>query len=81
MSDKRQKSQLVLAFREEDRSEAPMASAEGIESLAAKRTTESPAIGEQLMEVELMGCKPPDPNRPFGDLAGGQVCGVSHRLK
>jgi hypothetical protein len=32
-------------------------------------------------DVELMGCKPPDPNRPFGDLAGGQVCGASHRLK
>ncbi len=37
MSDKRQKNQLVLAFPEESRSEAPKASAEGTESLAAKR--------------------------------------------
>jgi len=50
MSDKRQKNQLVLAFAEEGRSEAPRTSAEGIESLAAKRQSESPAIGEQLME-------------------------------
>ena len=50
MSDKRQKNQLVLAFMEESRSEAPRASVEGTESLAAKRQSESPAIGEQLME-------------------------------
>src|SRR5580658_1961310 len=52
MSDKRQKNQLqmVLAFTEESRSEAPRVSAEGTESLAVKRGTESPAIGEQLME-------------------------------
>src|SRR5215470_17303021 len=59
MSDKRQKNQLVLAFREESRSESPMASAEGTESFAAKRRTESPAIGEQLMEevCERENCK------------------------
>jgi RNA-directed DNA polymerase len=59
MSDKRQKNQLVLAFREESRSEAPRASAQGTESLAAKRRTESPAIGEQLMEevCEQENCK------------------------
>ena len=59
MSDKRQKNQLVLAFMEESRSEAPRASAEGTESLAAKRGTESPAIGEQLMEevCERENCK------------------------
>jgi len=59
MSDKRQKNQLVLAFHEESRSEAPTASAEGTESLAAKRRTESPAIGEQLMEevCERENCK------------------------
>jgi RNA-directed DNA polymerase len=59
MSDKRQKNQLVLAFREESRSEAPMASAEGTESLAAKRGTESPAIGERLLEevCEQENCK------------------------
>ena len=50
MSDKRQKNQLVLAFPEEDRSEAPTASGGGTESHMAKRRTESPAIGEQLME-------------------------------
>src|SRR5580698_8961147 len=41
---------MVLAFTEESRSEAPRVSAEGTESLAVKRGTESPAIGEQLME-------------------------------
>jgi RNA-directed DNA polymerase len=50
MSDRRQKNQLVLAFLEESRGEAPMASKEGTESLKAKRRTESPAIGERLME-------------------------------
>jgi RNA-directed DNA polymerase len=50
MSDKRQKNQLVLAFAEENRGEAPKGLREGTESLAAKRRTESPAIGEQLME-------------------------------
>ena len=58
-SDKRQKNQLVLVFREESRSEAPIASAEGTESRVAKRMTESPAIGEQLMEevCERENCK------------------------
>jgi len=28
-----------------------------------------------------MGCKSPDPNRPFGDLAGGRVGGANRRLK
>jgi RNA-directed DNA polymerase len=50
VSDKRQKNQLELAFTDESRSEAPRAAAEGTESLAAKRGTESLAIGEQLME-------------------------------
>ena len=50
MSDKRQKNQLVLAFLDESRSEAPRVSGEGTESLAGKRGTESPAIDEQLME-------------------------------
>jgi RNA-directed DNA polymerase len=59
MSDKRQKNQLVLAFLAEDTGEAPRAAAEGIESLTAKRRTESPAIGEQLMEevCERENCK------------------------
>jgi len=50
MDDRRQKNQLVLAFMEEGRSEAPRASAEGTESSAGKRGTESPAIAERLME-------------------------------
>lgn len=59
MSDKRQKTQLVLAFMEESRSEAPTASVEGTESLAAKRGAESPAIIERLMEevCERENCK------------------------
>ena len=50
MSDKRQKNQLVLAFTEEGRSEAPKASQGGTESFTAKRETERPASHEQLME-------------------------------
>ena len=59
MSDKRQKNQLVLAFREEGRGEAPRTSLEGTESLTAKRGAESPAIGEPLMEevCERENCK------------------------
>ena len=58
-SDKRQKNQLVLAFTEESRSEAPTASAEGTESPAAERSAESSAIGEPLMEevCERENCK------------------------
>jgi RNA-directed DNA polymerase len=50
MSDKRQKNQLVLAFAERDRSEAPKATQEGTESLTAKCATERPARQGQLME-------------------------------
>jgi len=59
MSDKRQKNQLGLAFREESRSEALKASTEGTESLAAECRAESPAIGERLMEevCERENCK------------------------
>jgi len=51
-SDKRQKNQLqmVLAFQDERRSEAPRVSMEGTESTVAKRSTESPAREQQLME-------------------------------
>jgi hypothetical protein len=45
MSDKRQKNQLELAFTDESRSEAPRVSAEGTESLAVERGTESLAYG------------------------------------
>jgi RNA-directed DNA polymerase len=59
MSDRRQKNQLELAFMAEDTGEAPTAAEEGTESLTAKRRTESPAIGEQLMEevCERENCK------------------------
>src|SRR6202158_4783609 len=50
MSDKRQKNQLVLAFTEEGRSEAPKTLQEETESLTAKCETERPASHEQLME-------------------------------
>lgn len=51
MSDKRQNNQLVLAFTEMSRSEAPRDSAEGTEALMAKREAESKAGSEQLMEA------------------------------
>ena len=59
MNDKRPNNQLVLAFWDESRSEAPRVSMEGTESFAAKRGTESPAIGEQWMEevCERENCK------------------------
>ncbi len=59
MSDKRQKNQLVLAFGDESRSEAPRVSGEGTESLAAKCRTESPALGEPMREevCEQENCK------------------------
>lgn len=50
MNAKRQKNQLVLAFAERDRSEAPKAPREGTEALTAKCDTERPASHEQLME-------------------------------
>ena len=56
MSDKRPNNQLVLAFAEVSRSEAPRDSVEGTESFAAERNAESPASNEQLME-EVCGRK------------------------
>jgi len=56
MSDKRPNNQLVLAFAEVSRSEAPRDSVAGTESFAAKREAESPASSEQLME-EVCGRK------------------------
>jgi RNA-directed DNA polymerase len=52
MSDKRQKNrlQMLLAFLEERRSEAPRAPGKGTESFTADWETESPARAEQLME-------------------------------
>ena len=55
MSDKRPNNQLVLAFAEMSRSEAPRDSVAGTETLVAKREAESPAR-EQLME-EVCGRK------------------------
>ena len=59
MDDKRQKSQLELAWGEEDRGEAPKIIPPGTESSAAKRGTENPAITESLMEeiCERENCK------------------------
>ena len=59
MSDKRQKNQLVLAFTEMSRSEAPRDSAEGTEALMAKREAESKADSERLMEevCEWQNCE------------------------
>src|ERR671927_474851 len=51
MSDKRQNNQLVLAFAETSRSEAPRDSVEGTETLMAKCEAESKADSEQLMEA------------------------------
>jgi len=56
MNDKRPNNQLVLAFAEVSRSEAPRGSVAGIESFAVKREAESPASSEQLME-EVCGRK------------------------
>ena len=56
MSDKRQKNQLVLAFTEMSRSEAPRDSGEGTEALMAKREAERTASSEQLTE-EVCGRK------------------------
>ena len=56
MSEKRPNNQLVLAFAEVSRSEAPRDSVEGTESSVAKRDAESPASSEQLME-EVCGRK------------------------
>ena len=50
MGDKRQNNQLLLAFAGEWRGEAPNDLGAGTESFTVKRGTESPAIGEQLME-------------------------------
>ncbi|HZE70232.1 MAG TPA: group II intron reverse transcriptase/maturase, partial [Pyrinomonadaceae bacterium] len=59
MSDKRQKNQLVLAFADTSRSEAPRSTGEGTESLMAQRRAESPASIEPLMEIvcERSNCK------------------------
>ena len=51
MGGKRQKNQMLLAFMQESRGEAPTAGMGGTEPPAAKRDTESPAEDERLMEV------------------------------
>jgi RNA-directed DNA polymerase len=50
MSDKRPKIQKKLAFSPETKGEAPKTGSEGTESLAAKRSAESPAETERMME-------------------------------
>jgi RNA-directed DNA polymerase len=58
-NDKRQKNQMLLAFLDESRSEAPRVSSEGTEATVAKRGTENPAKEQQLMEevCERGNCK------------------------
>jgi RNA-directed DNA polymerase len=53
MSGKRQNHQLKLDFESEARSETPSVVSEGTETLAADRTTESPAGTDMLMEEVL----------------------------
>jgi hypothetical protein len=50
MRQKTQYKQLLLAFAAEDRGETPGSDRKGTEPLAAKRTPESPAAEERLME-------------------------------
>lgn len=59
MSGKRQKTQLVLAFADDGRGEAPEVTSEGTEPRAAGRGDESPASNEQWMEraCERENCK------------------------
>jgi len=75
MSDRWPKIQMELAFPPEPKGEAPTVSREGTESLAAKRISESPAIGEPLMEevCEQENCK------QAGTLATGKQSGPSSR--
>jgi RNA-directed DNA polymerase len=51
MGGRRQKNQMLLAFMQESRGEAPRACVGGTEPPVAKRETESPAEDERLMEV------------------------------
>src|ERR1700676_4835158 len=87
MSDKRQKNQLVLAFTEEGRSEAPTISQEGTESLTAKCETERPASHEQLMEevCERENCwqayKRVKANKGSSGIDGMKVGELSNYLK
>jgi RNA-directed DNA polymerase len=50
MNGKRQKIQYSLALEPVDRGGTPVSSSKGIEPFVAKRTAESPASAEQLME-------------------------------
>jgi RNA-directed DNA polymerase len=57
-TDKRQKNQYSLAFTEESRGAAPMASVGGTESELAKRRAESPTTEQWMEEVcERENCK------------------------
>ena len=50
MGRKRQKTQLMLAFAAEDRSESPSAASEGTERPVVKQTSENPTQVASLME-------------------------------
>ena len=74
MSGKRQKTQqLQLAFMSEGRGEAPMADVPGTEPLAAKRSTESPAGTETLMEAVCSRKNLSRPGRSRGRVGMGRV--------
>jgi hypothetical protein len=64
MSDKRQKNQLVLAFTEEGRSEAPKASQQGTE-------TAHRAEGPVALQAENPGTDATDARHPSGTNAEG----------
>ena len=84
MDDERQNNQLVLAFLEESRSEAPRVSKEGTESSTAKRQAERPAISEQWMEevCERENCKqalaPVKANKGSAGMDGMTEIGRAH---
>src|SRR5215470_14792692 len=52
------------------------------QEMGARRGSGYPFCGWHAgTDINLMGCKSPDPKCPFGDLAGGRVGGASRRLK
>jgi RNA-directed DNA polymerase len=85
-TDKRPNTQLVLAFMEEDRGEAPRAPSGGTESARAVPRTESPAQ-EQLMEEVCerenlrQALKRVQANRGCAGVDGMQVEELSHYLE
>jgi RNA-directed DNA polymerase len=84
--DKRPNNQLVLAFMEEDRGEAPRATKGGTESAKAVRRTESPAQERLMEEVCERGnlrqaLKRVKANRGSAGVDGMEVEELSHYLE